>query len=231
MNTTKKISLLVVFLSVLMFTQVISAYLPDNKLIATQVAFESETTVNFNIEVAIIIKNYLNISITDVQISLNLSSISALSFTSCEFGVLNDDNVTLNETMVTSNEFNFASVNVTYGYMTADYLTFNISKILNGTKILFRYNITSTEDGPYTIPGVKIVYYDNWGDKNEISSTQTLKVVFNPEKEQIESYLPDWSIATHKIDTSIMGLILYGIPILAAVIMSIIGSIRNFAKK
>ena len=198
-----------------------NAFIPEDQvLILDQQYFTREAFEGENITIGIIVKNFFNYTITDVNISLDLTEeINALRFTSCDFGSLSNENVTLNSTMQSSDENEFTSTNITYGYMTESYLTFNVSEILNGTQAVFYFNITSDEDRSAQVPYVKMSYYDNWKDLQEIQSQNQLLLNFLTVNPPIDPILPCWDCGESLPD--VWGWIIIGLaPILFGAIIS-----------
>ncbi len=218
--------LLVVVLPV--FVLPTNAFIPEDQvLILDQQYFTREVFEGENITIGIIVKNFFNYTITDVNISLDLTEeINALRFTSCDFGSLSNENVTLNSTMQSSDENEFTSTNITYGYMTESYLTFNVSQILNGTQAVFYYNITSDEDRSAQVPYVKMSYYDNWKDLQEIQSQNQLLLNFLTINPPIDPILPCWDCGESLPD--VWGWIIIGLaPILFGAIISSVVYLRR----
>ncbi|MCK5410111.1 MAG: hypothetical protein KAJ30_07585 [Candidatus Heimdallarchaeota archaeon] len=194
MNKMKLIIPLILLVVTPIFILPANAFIPEDQvLILDQQYLTREAIEGENITIGIIVKNFLNYTITDVNISLDLTEeVNALRFTSCDFGSLSKENVTLNSTMQSSDDSDFTSTNITYGYMTESYLTFNVSQILNGTQAIFYYNITSDEDRSAQVPYVKMSYYDNWKDLQEIQSLGQLLLNFLPTNPPIDPILPCW---------------------------------------
>ncbi len=205
-----------------------NAFIPEDQvLILDQQYLTSEAVEGENITIGIIVKNFFNYTITDVNISLDLTDVvNALRFTSCDFGSLTKENVTLNSTIQSSDENEFTSTNVTYGYMTESYLTFNVSQILNGTQAIFYYNITSDEDRSAQVPYVKMAYYDNWKDLQEIQSQNRLLLNFLPANPPIDPILPCWDCG-ESLPNVLSWFILGLAPILFGAIISSVLYIRR----
>ena len=205
-----------------------NAFIPEEQLlIIDQQYLTREAIEGENITIGIIVKNFYNYTITDVNISLDLTEENnALRFTSCDFGTLTKENVTLNSTMLSSDENEFTATNITYGYMTESYLTFNVSQILNGTQAVFYYNVTSDEDRPSQVPFVKMSYYDNWEDFQEIQSTVQLLLNFLPANPPIDPILPCWECGESL--PNVWGWIILGLlPILFGAIIASVLYIRR----
>ncbi|MHA1686324.1 MAG: hypothetical protein ACTSYD_07910 [Candidatus Heimdallarchaeaceae archaeon] len=225
MKLLKQLLIAILFVSTVLTVKSMG-YIPENAIVFDQIPLQGEVVQNSTLEVAIIIKNYLNYTITNIQISLNLTEARELYISSCEFGVLQgQENVTLNSTIQTSSEYGFTSVNVTYGLMTKRYLSFNISAIPEGTKMVFKYNVTSPEDGNYIIPRAKMVYYDNWGDEQTISSATQLQIHFKPATEEKDPYLPDWE-GKIELTNATAWIIYIAVPLVAVILASTLASIR-----
>lgn len=204
------------------------AFIPEDQvLILDQQYFTREAVEGENITIGIIVKNFFNYTITDVNISLDLTEeVNALRFTSCDFGSLSKENVTLNSTMQSSDENEFTSTNITYGYMTESHLTFNVSQILNGTQAIFYYNVTSDEDRSAQVPYVRMSYYDNWEDLQEIQSQNLLLLNFLPANPLKDPVLPCWDCGESL--PNVWGWIIIGLaPILFGAIISSVLYIRR----
>ncbi len=204
------------------------AFIPEDQvLILDQQYFTREAVEGENITIGIIVKNFFNYTITDVNISLDLTEeVNALRFTSCDFGSLSKENVTLNSTMQSSDENEFTSTNITYGYMTESHLTFNVSQILNGTQAIFYYNVTSDEDRSAQVPYVRMSYYDNWEDLQEIQSQNLLLLNFLPANPLKDPVLPCWECGESL--PNVWGWIIIGLaPILFGAIISSVLYIRR----
>ncbi|MHA1223626.1 MAG: hypothetical protein ACTSP3_10380 [Candidatus Heimdallarchaeaceae archaeon] len=170
MKKFSKMLMLILFISVALLNHRLVAYIPENKLVFDQQFLEPAVKINENLTMAIFVKNYLNYTISNITISLNLTSISGVEFTSCDFGVLTGENLTLNSTMQSTDEFDFTSTSISYGLLTKDYLEINVTQIRNTTKFGFFYNITATQEGRILVPKAHMTYLDFWGDKQELDS-------------------------------------------------------------
>jgi hypothetical protein len=213
-------------ISSLLFVIPLTGYIPEDELIFDQALMVESAEINTNFSLVIFVKNFLNYSITDITITVNLTDVTALSFTSCDFGVLSGENITLNTTMESSSEYGFTAANITYGYMTADLLTFNISKIVNGTKFAFYYNVTAEQEGLVQFTEAEMSYYDNWGDLIEIEATRLLQLRFTSGKIDWDPLIPYWNVGD-KIKIG-WAWVLFGLsPVFIAVISSIVLYIRR----
>ena len=228
MNKLKLIIPLILLVVTPIFILPANAFIPEDQvLILDQQYLTSEAIEGENITIGIIVKNFLNYTITDVNISLDLTEeVNALRFTSCDFGSLTKENVTLNSTIQSSDENEFTATNITYGYMTESFLTFNVSQILNGTQAIFYYNITSDEDRSAQIPYVKMSYFDNWNDLQEIQSQNRLLLNFLPVNPPIDPILPCWDCG--EALPNVWGWIILGLaPILFGAMISSVLYIRR----
>ncbi len=194
MKSKSKILLLVVLTSVMFYAHFAASYVPEQQLIVKQVAFDETAVQNENIEVGIIIKNYLNYTITNITVSLSFTDSTPLTLNSSMFGRLTNGNITLNSTMQTPEEYDFTPVNITYGFMTTEYLEFNITQLEPGTNIIFYYNLTSDSIISKAIPPVDMSYLDNWGDLQEISRLSRILVDFVSADSPINTILPQWNL-------------------------------------
>ena len=228
MNKIKLLIPLFLLVFTPLFIQPSNAFVPaEQVLVLDQQYLVSEAVEGENITIGIVVKNFLNYTITDVNISLDLSEENnALRFTSCVFGELVDESVTLNSTIQSSSEKEFTATNITYGYLTDSYLTFNVSQILIGTQAIFYYNVTSDEDRSAQVPFVKMSYYDNWTDFSEIQSQNQLLLNFLSSIPIINPILPCFDCG--EALPNIWGWIILGIvPILIAAIIPIVLYIRR----
>ncbi len=188
------ILILTLFTSAFLFIQPASSYIPSDILILDQQNLIESVDEGTDLLVAINIKNYLNYTITNITISLNITEVNHIYFNSCIFGYLTDENVTLETTIQSSSEYGFTPTDITYGYMTNKYLEFNVSEIVYDTKFVFFYNLTSNEETRAILPRVHMTYYDNWTDFQELESRSGLEVTFESEEIEINPLLPDWRI-------------------------------------
>ncbi|MHA1344800.1 MAG: hypothetical protein ACTSVO_06840 [Candidatus Heimdallarchaeaceae archaeon] len=228
MNKMKLIIPLILLIATPIFILPSNTFIPEEQLlIIDQQYFTREAIEGENITIGIIVKNFYNYTITDVNISLDLTEENnALRFTSCDFGTLTKENVTLNSTMLSSDENEFTATNITYGYMTENYLTFNVSQILNGTQAVFYYSVTSDEDRSSQVPFVKMSYYDNWKDFQEIQSTVQLLLNFLTANPPIDPVLPCWECGESL--PNVWGWIILGLlPILFGAIIASVLYIRR----
>lgn len=194
MKSKSKILLLVVLTSVMFYAHFAASYVPEQQLIVRQVVFDKTAVQNENLEVGIIIKNYLNYTITNITVSLNFADSAPLTLNSSMFGRLTNGNITLNSTMQTPEEYDFTPVNITYGFMTTEYLEFNITQLEPGTSIIFYYNLTSDSIISKAIPPVDMSYLDNWGDLQEISRLSQILVDFVSADPEVDTDLPQWDL-------------------------------------
>ncbi|UJG39716.1 MAG: hypothetical protein K9W45_07550 [Candidatus Heimdallarchaeum aukensis] len=221
------ISIVILLTLVNVFVQHSVAYVPENTIIVNQIVDKYEGPVNSNISMSISVKNYMNFTLTNITISLNLSSntdLESVKFTSCDFGQLSGDNVTLNETILSSSEGIFTPLNITEGYLTEKYFEVKVDKMENGTKFLVNLNITAEEEGDYTIPRVKVTYLDNWGDKKKTESSRNVQLSFK----KIESWsedVPYWK-GGKKLTPTVATVIFALAPVLIAIASSYIFTIK-----
>ncbi len=206
------------------------AFIPENQLIfQTNLLSDNRVKVGTEIKVAIVIKNYLNITMNDVQVSLNFTESERsekLNFTNCDFGILQNQNVTLNETIQSSHDEFFTPHNITSGYMDGKYLEFNVTNMINGSRFLFYFNITADESGTHYLPKVKLIYYDNWGDKQTFSSYREIALFFLPLDDPWSKDLPRWNIGK-EWDIKINILLFYLSPIIIAILTTTVLSFRR----
>lgn len=194
MRKINLVLILTLLTTVFLFIQPTSAYIPVDELILDQQNLLESTDEGTNLLVAINVKNYLNYTITNITISLNLTEINHIYFNSCIFGDLVGENITLDSIIQSSSEYGFTPTNITSGYMTNKYLEFNVSEIVYSTKFVFFYNITADEETRAILPRVHMTYYDNWTDFQEMESRSSLEVVFESQEIEINPLLPDWRI-------------------------------------
>ncbi|MHA1668511.1 MAG: hypothetical protein ACTSUR_07630 [Candidatus Heimdallarchaeaceae archaeon] len=226
MKKFSKMLMLILFISVALLNHRLVAYVPENKLVFDQQFLEPAVKINENLTMAIFVKNYLNYTISNITISLNLTSISGVEFTSCDFGVLTGENLTLNSTMQSTDEFDFTSTSISYGLLTKDYLEINLTQIRNTTKFGFFYNITATQEGRILVPKAHMTYLDFWGDKQELDSRNEIAIEFLSGVDTYNSNLPDWRFGK-KISVG-LGLIIYGVaPVGIAVISTFVLYLRK----
>ena len=226
MKKYTQIALITLIISTLLFIETTNGYIPSNELVFDQQKMYSRVQVDSNFTVGLFVKNFLNYTITNITITLNLTEVDSLEFTSCDFGTLDDGNVTLDTPMQSTAEYGFTPVEITYGYLTESVLTFNISQIVNGTEIVFFYDVTSSSSGPKNLPRAEMTYYDFWPDLNEISSQQSLLLDFYSKEEIWDSSIPNWGLGNQiKIG---WGWMLFAFtPIIVAVVASVVLYIRR----
>ncbi len=191
------IAVILITSTILLSLNHVSAYIPEGKIIINETPNTTETYANDSIAITLTVKNYKNFTLTNITLSLNLTeseNSDNVKFTSCEFAELTGDNITINNTVTTTTKYGGAAVNVTYLFMSQKYLTLNVSQLINGSKFLFTFSITSTEEVQYILPRVKMTYYDNWGDKQSTQTERNIQINFKP-IEQWPDYLPRWNEA------------------------------------
>lgn len=195
MRKLSQILFITLLISVLGYTYSSVSFIPEEELVFDQVALEREVVVGDNITVGIFIKNFLNYSITNITVSLNLTEINQLKLSGCSFGVLSGDNITINETMSSPNINEFAAVNITGLYMTESYLEYNISELRPYEKMIFNYNVTSKTISDSQIPWVYMSFYDNWTDLQEdVRSQNRFLLSFVSDIPTWHTDLPLWDI-------------------------------------
>jgi hypothetical protein len=204
----------------------LNSYIPSDELVFAQQKMQERALVNSNYTVGLFIKNFLNYTITNITVTLNLTDVEDLEFTSCEFGALGDGNITLESPMQSTSEHGFTPAEITYGYLTKDLLSFNVSQIVNGTEFIFYYNVTSQNSGSKSLPRADMTYYDYYPDLNDIRSQLDLLLEFYSEEDVWDSSIPNWRLGNQvKIG---WGWILFAFtPIIAAVVASTILYIRR----
>ena len=171
-----------------------TSYIPEQELVIGQVVVNATAVEGTNLKVGIFIKNYFNYTITNITVSLNLAESAPLTFNSSLLGQLINGNVTLNSTIQTPLEYNFTPVNITDGFMTEDYLEFNITQLESSASIIFYYNLTSDSVIEASIPFTDLTYLDNWGDLQEIQSRNRIPVSFISADSPINTVLPQWNL-------------------------------------
>jgi len=226
MNRFQKALTVTMLISMLIFINPSVSFVPENSLAFDQVIMSSEPYEQTELEIGIYIKNFLNFTLTNITLTLNLTDPGVLSFTSCDFGELTGDDIMLNTTFYSSSEFGFNSSEITYGYLSSKSIMLNATEILKDAEFIFYYNITSSESGPHTIPEAIMTYYDNWGDLKEVESEHALLVDFLSLEEEIDPNLPDWK--SGKRITSGWGLVIFAVaPVVFAVMVSFVLHIRK----
>jgi hypothetical protein len=194
MKMKSKILLIAILTSVVFYAHFASSYVPEQTLVFDQVVLEDTAIINTNIKVGIFVKNYFNYTITNITISLNLTDQAPFAINSSILGQITNGNVTLNSTIQSPSELGFTPVNITYGFMTPEYLEYNVTRLEPGKSMIFYYNITSDTIITKAIPFVQMTYYDNWEDLQEIQSQNNILVDFQSDKPDIDTDLPQWGI-------------------------------------
>ena len=226
MKKNHVIPLIALLILSMLFIQPTNSYIPSNELVFGQQKMQERVFIDSNFTIGLFIKNFLNYSITNITVTLNLTDVDGLEFVSCDFGSLDDGNVTLETPMQSSSDYGFTPAEITYGYLTENVLSFNVSQIVNGTKFIFYYNVTSGESGSKSLPRAEMTYYDYYPDLNDISSQLDLLLEFYSEEEDWDSSIPNWRLGKQiKIG---WGWIVFAFtPIVAAVIASTVLYIRR----
>lgn len=194
MRKKSNILLIAILMTAFFYAISVSGYIPEQTLILDQVVLEDTAIVGTNIEVGIFVKNYLNYTITNITVSLNLTDSDPLVFNSSIFGQLTNGNVTLNSTIQSPSEYGFTSVNITYGFMSEEYLEYNVTKLDPGQSMIFYYNITSETIITKAIPFVEMTYFDNWEDLQDTRGQNNVLVDFLSADPEIDPSLPQWGI-------------------------------------
>lgn len=225
MKTAKQLLILIVIIATLISIRPQFGYIPENTLVFDQQVLVDTVKLGQTHRINMVVKNFMNITITNIKISLNISTDSILSFNSSLLGNLENEEITLNETILSSSENGFTAYPITAGYMTSNYFEFNISHIENGTKFLFHYDVESNEGGNQLIPRANMIYYDDWDDKKELRSTAQIRVSFEPVITERDPYLPIWDEGA-EIKTGWAWIMVGIAPIAAAIVTSMIVNIR-----
>ena len=195
MGKRSQLIFLTLLVSILCYTYSAGGYISENHLVFDQVAFRREAVIGDNITVGIFIKNFFNYTITNITVSLNLTDINHLKFTSCSLGILSGDNITLNETMMSPIVNEFTSVNITGLFMTEKYLEYNVTEIMPDRKMIFFYNVTSLTISDLQVPWSYMSYYDNWLDlQKDVRSQNRFILSFVSGIPSIDPHLPQWDI-------------------------------------
>lgn len=197
MKKSYRLLILPMLLFMLFNVKTNSGYIPDQEIVFDQQFVIPEVEINHNLTIGIFVKNYMNYTLSNVSISLNLTTIAGVEFTSCDFGVLLGDNLTLETPIQSSSENDFTSVDITYGFMKNNFLRFNVTEILNETKMIFYYNITAGQEGRIRVPTANMIYLDNWEDEKVITSRNQITVQFLTDVPNKDPNLPDWSGGVH----------------------------------
>ena len=194
MKMKSKILLIAILTSILLYAHFTSGYVSEQTLVLDQVIMEDTAIIDTNIRVGIFVKNYFNYTITNITVSLNLTASAPLVFNSSIFGQISNGNVTLNSTIQSPAEYDFTAVNITYGFMTKEYLEYNVTKLESGKSMIFYYNITSDTIIQKAIPFVKMTYYDNWEDLQQKNGQNNILVDFQSANPLRDPILPQWDI-------------------------------------
>ncbi|MCG3216290.1 MAG: hypothetical protein KAS63_06200 [Candidatus Heimdallarchaeota archaeon] len=225
MNRTKQVLLITLLFSMRLFVYPTTSYMPEDVLVLDQVPMDFTPNEQSNLTVGIVVKNFLNFTITNITITLNLTDPGTLSFISCDFGELSEEEISLNSTIQSSSEYGFNASDITYGYLSSKSLTFNVTEIVKNAEFIFYYNITSSDSGSVPIPRVEMSYHDNWGDLQE-SISNPITIDFQSLEEEIDPDLPNWK--TGNRISSGWGLVIFAIaPVFFAVMVSFVLYIRR----
>lgn len=226
MNRLQNILVTTMLISMLIFINPSFSFIPEETLAFGQVIMSADAYEQTNLEIGIYVKNFLNFTLTNVTITLNLTVASPLSFSSCDFGELTGEDITLNESIYSSSESGFNASEITYGYLSDKSIIINATEILKNAEFIFYYNITSLVSGPQTIPRAALSYYDNWGDLKQTESDSELLIDFQSLEEEIDPNLPDWK--SGKKITSGWGLMIFAVaPVVFAIMVSFVLHIRK----
>ena len=226
MNRLQNVLVITMLISILIFINPSISFVPENTLQFGQTIMNPAIYEQTNIEIGIFVKNFLNFTLTNITLTLNLTNPGPLSFTSCDFGELSGEENTLNSTIYSSSEFGFNSSEITYGYLSSKSLMINVTEILKDAEFIFYFNISSIESGSYTIPAAIMTYYDNWGDLKQIVSEDPMTIEFLSLEEEINPNLPDWK-SGKKISSS-WGLVIFALaPVVFAIMVSYVLHIRK----
>ena len=226
MKKNTQVALIALLILAILFIKPSNSFIPSNQLVFGQQKMQDRVPVNSNFTVGIFIKNFLNYTITNITITLNLTEVEELKFTSCEFGDLDNDNITLDTPMQSSSEHGFTAYEITYGFLSEDVLTFNITQIVNGTEFIFFYNVTSSTSGSKSLPRADMTYYDFYPDLNDKRSQLDLLLEFYSEEESWDNNIPNWRLGNQvKIG---WGWIIFAFtPIAAAIVASVVLYIKR----
>ncbi len=229
MRKLSQILFITLLITMLGYTYSTVSFIPEEEsLIFDQVAFDRETVVGDNITVGIFIKNFLNYTITNITVSLNLTDINQLRLTGCSFGVLSGDNITLNETMTSPVINEFTPVNISDLLLTESYLEYNITEIKPNEKMIFKYNVTSDTISDSQVPWVYMSFYDNWTDLQESVRSQNRFILsFVSGIPVIDTNLPQWDIGN--VLSEGWAWVIYGI--VPAVIAMLAGLVLYFRRR
>ena len=94
MKTAKQLLILIVIIATLICIRPQFGYIPENTLTFDQQVLSDIVKLGQTQRVNIVVKNYLNITITNIKISLNISTNSILSFNSSLLGNLENEKPT-----------------------------------------------------------------------------------------------------------------------------------------
>jgi hypothetical protein len=226
MKKNIQVVLITLLISTMLLIKPTNSIIPSNELVFGQQKMQNRVPVDSNFTVGIFIKNFLNYTITNITVTLNLTEAEDLRFTSCEFGDLDNENITLETPMQSSSEHGFTPAEIKYGFLSKDVLTFNITQIVNGTEFIFFYNVTSSESGSKSLPRADMTYYDFYPDLNNRRSQLDLLLEFYSEEEDWDSDIPNWRLGNQvKIG---WGWILFAFsPIAVAIVASVVLYIKR----
>jgi hypothetical protein len=226
MKKNIQVVLITLLISTMLFIKPTNSIIPSNELVFGQQKMQNRVPVDSNFTIGIFIKNFLNYTITNITVTLNLTEVEDLRFTSCEFGDLDNENITLETPMQSSSEYGFTPAEIKYGFLSKDVLTFNITQIVNGTEFIFFYNVTSSESGSKSLPRADMTYYDYYPDLNDRRSQLDLLLEFYSEEEGWDADIPNWRLGNQvKIG---WGWILFALsPIAAAIVASVVLYIKR----
>lgn len=227
MRKISQILFMTMLISILCYSYSTTGFIPEDQLVFDQIAFEREAVIGDNITVGIFIKNFLNYTITNITVSLNLTDSNQLRLSSCSFGVLTGDNITINETLASPAIGDFTTTNITGLYMSNSYLEYNISEIKPNQSVIFNYNITSDTIVSVQIPYAYMSYYDNWTDLQEnIGNRNRFLLDFVSGIPTLNPFLPQWTIG-NKIPEGWVWVIFVVVPVVIAATASFILSFKR----
>lgn len=150
-----------------------------------------ELTPGVVVNVTVLIKNFSNDTMRNVNISQSLPE--DLDLIQSPFGSVSSE---INITEPTEIDLPTGdTLQINSAYANSSYFTFNFDSLINGSGIAFTFSINATRDRVFDIDALQVDYLDHWGDPHTVNGNRISLEFFPPEeKTDDDLYYPKFEV-------------------------------------
>jgi uncharacterized repeat protein (TIGR01451 family) len=197
-----------------------SAYKANNELIVLSYSDAPLKTEGLNpgdnFTVTVVIKNFLDDPITNVNVSISIPS--GMKIIGSPFGLMTEVGE-INQTepfvyhMPTGSE-----LTIQRGYANGSHLEFSFDEMLNGTTKSFSYTANASVVRTYNISPPTITYLDHWGDDQTFNQGNMLSVAIIDfsQEDLLQRFYPSFDVDSEP-NWWVLSFLLAGVSVIAVV--------------